>query len=76
MHMARPPWQLQQSQPSAAPLQRVPSKQTSTFSSPLVALIQGHEPGGKAGGGGGNDGGSGAAGGTGADGGGGGVGGV
>ena len=35
-------------------LQRVPSKQTSTFTSSLVALpIHGHEPGGKAVGGGG-----------------------
>ena len=45
---ALPPWQAQQSQPSESASQCVPSKQTIMSTSPLVALIHGHEPVGKA----------------------------
>ena len=72
---ARPPRQLQQSQPSTLPLQLVPSKQINFPSSPLVALTHGHAPKGNAGGGGGGAGGKGNEGGDGGTGGGGGAGG-
>ena len=52
LHIALPPWQSQQLQPSVTALQRVPSKQTRTFTSPLVELSHGHELTGKAGEGG------------------------